>query len=58
MGFLDVGFSSHTAPTYYPMSKYFRQRAKVHVLMPKDVHGRESTYKAAPEDFGVAGFRF
>src|SRR5882724_9923949 len=45
MGFSDVGFSSCTAPTYYPMSEYFGQRAEVWGLMPKNVlmgehHGR------------------
>jgi len=58
-GFSDVGFSSHTVPTYCPVSEYFGLRAKAWVLMPKDIRqGVRALFKAMPKGFWVSGFSF
>jgi len=54
MGFSDIGFSSCAVPTYYPMSKYFRQRAKVWGLTPKNfLMGGEHHGRWVPEILGL-----
>ena len=53
---MDVGFSSCTGPTYCPMSEYFGLRAKIKVLMLKDIQQGKGVMQGNTKVFWVWGF--
>jgi len=58
MGFSDIGFSSCTEPTYYPVSEYLGRELRFGFNAKGCSTEGRVPCKAMPEDFGVWGLAF